>query len=387
MFGQAKVAPVNPIGISQLDRMAVQAIDRITKETDIAISDTVFYSDLKVVLGYVSNESRRFHVHVANRVQTIRKISSSDQCRHVESSYNLADLATGGLHPKNLAESSWFRSPDLLENGPEIAISGVEQAFLSADNPEVRREPKPLLNRTMSTESSIMGAERFKRYLSWPYLRRAITVMVAKVRSRKDRNTCEGRSQHIRYLHLSPEVIAPATEVIIKSVQRVTFKEEFDIIAQSSSRNDISSNGAKAKKKSLKTSSVYRLDPYVDVAGILRVGRRLHQTDLTFKEKHPVLLLNEHHVSMLLLRYHRQQVHHQGRPITHGALQNAGYWLVGGHGAVASLIASCVTCRRLRGSMAEQKMADLPPAEHIGHPPHHFRLRCVWTVDGTDRVD
>ena len=86
--------------------MAVQVIDRITKEIDIAISDTVFYPDLKVVLGYVSNESRRFHVYVASRVQTIRKISSPDQWRHVESSYKLADLATHGLHLKNLAESS-----------------------------------------------------------------------------------------------------------------------------------------------------------------------------------------------------------------------------------------------------------------------------------------
>ena len=34
---------------------------------------------------------------------------------------------------------------------------------------------------------------------------------------------------------------------------------------------------------------------------------------------------------MLLLRYYHQQVHHQGQQITHGALRNAGYWLVGGH--------------------------------------------------------
>ena len=100
------MAAVNPISIPQLNRMAVQVIDRIMKEIDIAISDTVFYSDLKVVLGYNSNESRRFHVYVASRVQTIRKISSPDQWRHVESSYNLADLATRGLHLKNLAESS-----------------------------------------------------------------------------------------------------------------------------------------------------------------------------------------------------------------------------------------------------------------------------------------
>ena len=119
----------------------------------------------------------------------------------------------------------------------------------------------------------------------------------------------------------------------------------------------------------MKKSSLYQLDPYVDDAGILRVGGGLRQTDLSFNENHPVLLPKRHHVSVLLFCYYHEQVHHQGRQITHGALRNAGYSLVGGHGAVASLIGSCLTCRRLRGSMLEQKMADLPPDRAEVGPP------------------
>ena len=55
------------------------------------------------------------------------------------------------------------------------------------------------------------------------------------------------------------------------------------------------------------------------------------------------------------------EVQHKERQITHGALRNAGSWLVGGHGAVARLIGSCVTCKRLRGPMLDQQMADQPP--------------------------
>ena len=97
LFEQAKVAPISPIRILRLELcgavLAVQAVDRITEEIDMEISDTVFYTDSKVVLGYC-NESRRFHIYVANRVQTIRKSSSPDQWRYIESSVNPADLAT-----------------------------------------------------------------------------------------------------------------------------------------------------------------------------------------------------------------------------------------------------------------------------------------------------
>ena len=92
-----------------------------------------------------------------------------------------------------------------------------------------------------------------------------------------------------------------ATNTIIKAVQREAFKEEFGAITHVTPENDNDRIGVKARKKMLKKSSLCRLDPYVDDDGILRVGGRLRQSNLSFKEKHPVLLPKKHHVSMLLL--------------------------------------------------------------------------------------
>ena len=270
-----------------------------------------------------------------------------------------------------------------MRNPSEITTPGTEQAILSPNDPELRKDLKPLTTSTKLSGSPTLRTERFKRYSSWPSLRRAIAILIAKVKSLKERNTSDKPSQSVHYQHQSPDVIDRAAKVIIKAVQREAFKEEFEVIAQSSSENDSSRNEAKARKKSLKKSTLYQLDPYVDDAGILRVGGRLRQTNLSFNEKHPVLLPKGHHVSMLILRYYHEQVHHQGRQITHGALRNAGYWLVGGHGAVASLIGSCFTCRRLRRPMLEQKMADLPPDRAEIGPPFTnvgFDVFGPWTV-------
>ena len=41
-------------------------------------------------------------------------------------------------------------------------------------------------------------------------------------------------------------------------------------------------------------------------------------------------------------------------------LRQHSYWIIGGSAAVASLINKCVFCRRSRGVLMTQKMADLP---------------------------
>ena len=122
-------------------------------------------------------------------MEIIRKISTPDQWWYVENSNNPADLATRGLHPKDLAESTWLNGLEFLQDASEISTPGVEQAMLSADDPEVRKELRLLMTSATSSESPNMGTERFKRYSSWSSLRRAIAILIAKMRSLKEIQT------------------------------------------------------------------------------------------------------------------------------------------------------------------------------------------------------
>ena len=70
VYGQARVALLNPTSIPRLELcgavLAVQAAQRVIKEIDLKISDVIYYTDSKVVLGYITNESRQPYVYVAN---------------------------------------------------------------------------------------------------------------------------------------------------------------------------------------------------------------------------------------------------------------------------------------------------------------------------------
>ena len=80
VYGQARVAPLNPTSILRLDLcgavLAGQAAQRVIKQIDLKISDVIYYTDSKVVLGYITTESRWFYVYVANRVELIRSMST-----------------------------------------------------------------------------------------------------------------------------------------------------------------------------------------------------------------------------------------------------------------------------------------------------------------------
>lgn len=265
VFGQAKVTPINPVSVPRLELcgavLAAQAVDKVVKELDMAVSEMVFYTDSKVVLGYIRNESRRFYVYVANRVEIIRKISTPDQWRYVESGNNPADLATGGLQAKDLTESDWLSVPAFLRNAKGVApVLDADHVTISADDPEVRKEVKSCVTNTKQQELSTLHKGVFEKFSSWPSLRRALAVLIAKVRRVKQRNKADIASQREQEQRLSPEVLTQTTNIIIRAVQHEAFKDEFRTITETAPQNNDDRNGVKERKRSLKKSHLYRLD-------------------------------------------------------------------------------------------------------------------------------
>jgi hypothetical protein len=74
--------------------------------------------------------------------------------------------------------------------------------------------------------------------------------------------------------------------------------------------------------------------------------------------------------------------------MTHNSIRSSGFWIIGGVLAVSNHISKCVKCRKVRGELQKQRMADLPEDRLKPSPP--FTYSAVdyfgswgWLVKGT----
>ena len=64
------------------------------------------------------------------------------------------------------------------------------------------------------------------------------------------------------------------------------------------------------------SSSLYKLDPFLDVDGILRVGGRLRRASLADDIKFPIILPRNSHVTKLIVKHFHERIRHQGKGMT-----------------------------------------------------------------------
>ena len=218
---------------------------------------------------------------------------------------------------------------------------------------------------------------RLTRFSEWQRLKRSIAWILRlkpKQSITDDAANRVGRATNVKAEPLRIEELDRAEKTILKLVQVVAFPKEIETlqkIQRADSKND--RQFAKAKKSEIKKSStLYRLDPFLDQDGLIRVGGRLGNSQ-EFPEdfKHPVILPKKSFIVQLVIRDAHKRVAHAGRGITLNELRSR-YWIINANSVVRHFISKCVECRRLRGTTGEQKMADLPEERITSAPPFTY---------------
>ncbi|CAB4017297.1 Hypothetical predicted protein [Paramuricea clavata] len=156
VFGKAKLAPPHARTIPRLELCAavlgVEITELVIEELAVKPHSVAYYTDSKVTLGYILNETRRFYVYVSNRVQRIRRSSSPDQWRYVATDINPADLATRSVKACDLKDSSWLAGSKFLQSTSSLDVPPETETFLphkKTQNFVPNSQPSP---RTQSPE-------------------------------------------------------------------------------------------------------------------------------------------------------------------------------------------------------------------------------------------
>ena len=330
VFAQAKLAPQH--ATSRIVRLEICAavmlaiqMEVIKKEIMLQVDEIRYFTDSTIVLGYISNDSRRFLVYVSNRVQCIRNLTTPEQWSHVSSSKNPADIPSRGTTGENLTDF-WFYGPDL--HGEKLITAP------NFDLPEEDIEFRRVLRNSVESIGNI--SNRFSKFST---LKRLVCG-VARIQ----------KSLRREYSELTTSDLKNSEITIYKIVQREHFFDFF-------SREDPIE------------PSLRKLDPFLGADGLLRVGGRLKCSNLSDNEKHPIILPRTAHVARLVVEDVHMKTHHQGRLITAGAIRDAGFWILGSSRIVSKAIHECVFCRRVRGPLLNPKMADLPQVRTEPSPP------------------
>lgn len=386
LMGKARVAPLKPMSTPRLELtatvIATNVASMLSQELNYSDPVKVFYTDSYVVLGYIRNDARRFHTYVGNRVQHIRDRSNPEQWHHVSSPNNPADIASRGATTKELSEHElWFNGPDFLWESEVPVISLDQVADLQHEEDVEVKKPKSTVcisshEETESEEKesfpSFLEPERFRHWSSLIRLKRSI-VRLQRIIEQKRPN-----KQFITRPITGPltvDELRLAEEVILKSVQFEHFGKEIQILQSLNHQDGMfqDRHSAHTRNEAIKkTSSLYKLDPFLDSKGILRIGGRLLKAELDYDIKHPVIIPKKSHVTNLLIRHFHSKEHHPGYGMTHNSIRQAGYWIVNGRSVVSHLLSSCAICHKLRGNAQVQKMANLPEERVAQAPPFTY---------------
>ena len=344
VMAKARVAPIKVMTVLRLELSAALVAAEVStvlkKELHLPITREVFWTDSKVVLGYLNNDARKFHIFVANRIQKIKQLTRPEQWHYVPSNMNPADHASRGMSTSEITTTRWLTGPAFLwKKEPETP--NQPKFELQAGDPEVRTKT------TLATQAAIPfdWNARLTHCSTWDHAIRA----VARVgRWRKGSKTQEP---------LSVEELEKAEMIVIKGLQAQTFLQE---------RTHLSENVTLPK-----SSSLHQLDPIVQDS-LIRVGGRLKHASMPNHERHPVVLPKRGHVTNLIIDHCHKRTAHQGRGMMQNELRKQGYWILGGSRTVATRIHRCITCRKTRRPLQEQKMADLPKERVTPSPPFTY---------------
>uniref|UniRef100_W8BRZ3 Integrase zinc-binding domain-containing protein n=1 Tax=Ceratitis capitata TaxID=7213 RepID=W8BRZ3_CERCA len=248
---------------------------------------------------------------IRTRVNDIKDLIPSAKWNHVVSKENLADIASRGISPNELQmQKLWWNGPDWLRASEDKwPQSTSEKTTCAVTGVSKINKDHPLDSLT-------------EKYSSFQKLIRIFAYVL------RFKNKLQKLKFYPQYL-TSRELKAAEIE-IIKRHQHKEFENELEKLL---------------KKANLKQNSkLANLYPFIDSEGVLRLGGRLKNSNISCEQKHPAII-NKSHLAWLIVMDAHNKTLHGGNQLMEATIRRK-YWVINLKRGVKKCIRHCVKCIR-----------------------------------------
>ena len=355
IFGKARVAPLKAVTIPRLELvsalLAAKVSSQIKEELEITIDEVRLWTDSEIVLHYIANTSTRYATFVANRLQRIRELTSSNQWHFVSTRHNPADIASRGIQADSPKLPKWLCGPEWLiqpaDKWPEFDV----QTNISMDQLELKQSV--MVIDSDGIHSWLLGyVERCPTWMrllrSLVWLTRFKTYLLLKLKSKLDVSLMTG--------NIKTNELRQATIDTIRIVQNAAFGR-YHSVGRDDGTLDI-------------PSDLRRLKPVI-VEGVLYLSGRTDPTG----SKRLMILPCKGFATDLVIRYYHETSGHMGHTYVLAAVRRQ-FWVIKGMAAVRRVIGNCSKCWIRRAPPCQQVMAPLP-ISRISGGTYPFRFSGV----------
>ncbi|GBO46709.1 hypothetical protein AVEN_268596-1 [Araneus ventricosus] len=361
---KSRVSPIKRLTIPKLELcsavLLAKLVTRVISTLKLDITNTFLWSDSMIVLCWLQKEPCYLKTFVANRVSEMQKITNVDQWGHVSSHDKPADLISRGVDPDRLSESSlWWSGPEFLthDSYPERDIPST---VIQNDFSNELKNSNCSDSKCFSVFSD--GVNNFANGLidlsnNYCKIIRILSYIYRFI------NNCKNKSERKKGPLESGE-LKVSELFVLKQVQNEHFVKDV--------------NSLRKKGEVSKESQLRKLHPFLDTSGLVRVGGRLGNSELSTDRKYPILLPSKGRVTHLILQYyHRINLYVGPKSLLFHVRQK--YWPLNGRTLCREIVHKCVTCFKAKPVVCEQLMEALPKERVTAN----FPFNCTG-VDFTD---